>query len=107
MAKTITQNKPEEYLQNRNKTKEIYFFKDIDNGIDQISREVFLNRDKEIHYPTPYKGKSKYINIDKFTYILYIRLAVSESRQLDRAHAVTWIKSINAQTCDRVRLEET
>ncbi|TDQ79758.1 Shedu immune nuclease family protein [Sphingobacterium yanglingense] len=69
MAKTITQNKPEEYLKNRNKTKEIYFFKDIDNGIDQISREVFLNRDKEIHYPTPYKGKSKYINIDKFTYI--------------------------------------
>src|SRR5690606_2500367 len=69
MAKNSPQPKPEEYLKTKHTTKEIYFFKDIENSVDQKSREVFLNTDKEVHYPTPYKGKSKYTNIKKFTYI--------------------------------------
>ncbi|SDF60222.1 Shedu immune nuclease family protein [Chitinophaga filiformis] len=69
MAKVQAQIKPEEYRKASQATKEVYFFKDSENNIDQKSREIFLKEDKEIHYPTPYKGKAKYTNIQKFTYI--------------------------------------
>jgi hypothetical protein len=69
MAKTLTQEKPEEYHKVTNSTKAVYFYKDLENKVDQKSKEVYLNEDKEVHYPTPYKGKAKYTNIQKFTYV--------------------------------------
>jgi len=69
MAKVQPLIKPEEYLKVTQKTKEIYFFKDLENKIDQKSREVFLNEDKEVHFPTPFRGKNTYEHIQKFTFL--------------------------------------
>ncbi len=69
MAKKPIQDKPEEYHKVTQVTKEVYYFKDVENNIDQKSKEVFLKEDKEVHYPTPYKGKAKYTNIKQFTYL--------------------------------------
>ena len=68
-ARNATPQKAEEYAKPPQATKEVYYFRDRDFGIDQKSREVFKNVDKEVHYPTPYRGSSKYIHITKFTYV--------------------------------------
>lgn len=69
MATAATPSKPTEYEKVKRTTKTVYFFKDPEYGIDQKSKEVFTNTDKEIHYPLPFKGEDKYTNIRKFTYI--------------------------------------
>jgi hypothetical protein len=61
--------KPIEYSAKKLATKEIFFFKDDENNVDQICREVYAKKDKIVHYPTPYKGKNKYTTIKKFTYL--------------------------------------
>jgi hypothetical protein len=72
MAKAKKNARPssvEEYLKAKLSTKQVYHFRDPEYGVDQKSREVFSKVDKEIHYPTPYKGISKYARITKFTYL--------------------------------------
>jgi hypothetical protein len=69
MTKTATPAKPTEYAKSKQATKQVYYYKDPEYGIDQRSKEVFKNIDKEIHYPLPYKGINKYTNIQKFTYL--------------------------------------
>jgi hypothetical protein len=68
MVKTPT-SVAAEYEKATNTTRKVFYFKDEEYKIDQISREVFLKEDKEIHYPTPFRGDDKYKTIRKFTYI--------------------------------------
>lgn len=68
-ARAATPAKSEEYEKAKLASKDVFFFKDPEFGVDQKSREVFKNQDKEVHYPTPYRGSSKYTNITKFTYL--------------------------------------
>lgn len=58
-----------EYEKAINTTKKVFYFKDDEYKIDQVSREVFLKEDKEVHYPTPFRGDDKYKTIRRFTYI--------------------------------------
>lgn len=51
------------------KTKKVYHYYDNELGINQISREVFKNSDKEVHYPRGYESGDKYDKLKKFTYI--------------------------------------
>ena len=50
------------------RTKQVTLFLDTENKIDQLSREVFKNTDKEVHYPREFEGGQKYLNIKKITY---------------------------------------
>jgi hypothetical protein len=50
------------------KTKKIYNYIDTEKGIDQLSREVYKNKDVIVHYPRGFEGDSKYRTIKKFTY---------------------------------------
>ncbi|HVU97777.1 MAG TPA: Shedu immune nuclease family protein [Puia sp.] len=59
----------EEYLKRKSATKEVYYFRDHEFAVDQKSREVYTKVDKEVHYPTPYRGSSKYTHITQFTYL--------------------------------------
>jgi len=67
MAKT---NAPvgAEYEKATTTTKKVYYFKDEEYKIDQISKEVYLKEDKEVHYPTPFRGDDKYKTIKKFVF---------------------------------------
>lgn len=58
-----------EYEKKTNATKKVFYYKDEEYKIDQVSREVFLKEDKLTHYPTPFRGDYKYKTIRKFTYI--------------------------------------
>ena len=58
----------EERLERDLPTKEVYHFIDSEKGINQKCREVFKNKDLEIHYPIGYDGGTKYTNAKKFTY---------------------------------------
>lgn len=49
-------------------TKKVYHFIDTDLGIDQLSREVYKQKDIEIHYPRGFEGGQKYKTIKKFTF---------------------------------------
>ncbi len=59
----------EEILKRDLKTKEVYHFVDDDERIDQLSREVFKNRDLEVHYPRGFEGGQKYKTIKKVSFI--------------------------------------
>lgn len=50
-------------------TKKVYHYHDPELGINQVSREVFKKKDKEIHYPRGYEGGDKYESLKKFTYL--------------------------------------
>jgi len=67
MAKTAL-NLPVEYEKATTTTKKVFHFKDEEYKKDQISKEIFLKEDKEVHYPTPFRGEDKYKTIKKFTY---------------------------------------
>ena len=62
------ENIREERLEKDLKTKEIYHFIDEEKEINQKCREVFKNKDVEIHYPIGYDGGSKYSKAKKFVY---------------------------------------
>ena len=68
MAKTLALVAVE-YEKKTNATKKVFYYKDEEYKIDQVSREVFLKEDKQTHYPTPFRGDYKYKTIRKFTYI--------------------------------------
>ncbi len=58
-----------EYLQKELATKKLYFYRDPAEKIDQLSREVFKNKDEEVHYPRGFeKDQPKYKTIKKFIY---------------------------------------
>ena len=58
----------EERLHKQLVTRDVYFFIDTERGIKQKSREVFTNKDLEIHYPIDYNGGPKYKHAKKFSY---------------------------------------
>ena len=68
MAKTITPV-ASEYEKATTTTKKTFFFKDNEFKIDQVSRELYLKEDREVHYPTPFRGEDKYKTIKKFVYL--------------------------------------
>ena len=49
-------------------TRIFYEFIDSEKGIKKVSKEVYLKKDCEVHYPWGYDGKEKYPNIKKFIY---------------------------------------
>lgn len=49
-------------------TKAVYHFVDTEKGINQKCREVFKNKDVEVHYPIGYDGGPKYTHAKKFVY---------------------------------------
>lgn len=49
-------------------TKEVYHYVDSERGIDQKCREVFKNKDEEIHYPIGYDGGPKYKHTKRFVF---------------------------------------
>ncbi|MDY8136914.1 Shedu immune nuclease family protein [Aquimarina sp. 2201CG5-10] len=50
-------------------TKQVFYYYDTEQGIDQLSKEVFKKKDMIIHYPRGFEGGAKYKTIKKFTYI--------------------------------------
>jgi hypothetical protein len=52
----------------RSVTQVIYEFTDSEKEIKVISKEEYLKKDLIIHYPWGFDGKSKYVNIKKFTF---------------------------------------
>lgn len=50
-------------------TKKVYHFVDDETGIDQLSREVFKNKDLEVHYPRGFGGGQKYKSIKKVSFL--------------------------------------
>ncbi len=48
--------------------KKVYDYVDTENGINQISREVYKNSDKIVHYPRGFEGGDKYRTIKRFVY---------------------------------------
>lgn len=58
-----------EKLSSSLKTKKVFKYIDTEKKIDRISREVYINKDEEIHYPRGIDGKDKYKSIKKFIYI--------------------------------------
>ena len=65
MAKVIKEEKVHKEL----KSKTVYHFIDSEKGISQISREVFKNEDKEIHFPIGYNGGPKYDYASKLIFL--------------------------------------
>lgn len=61
----------DEKLEKELKTKKVYHFVDTDAGIDQLSREVFKNKDLVVHYPRGFKGGQKYKTIKKISFISF------------------------------------
>ncbi len=51
------------------KTKKVYDYIDTEKKINQISREVYKDKDLIIHYPRGFEGGPKYDTIKKFSYI--------------------------------------
>ncbi len=49
-------------------TRIFYEFIDSEKKIKKVSKEVYLKKDCEVHYPWGYDGKEKYPNIKKFIY---------------------------------------
>lgn len=50
------------------KTKKVFKYIDTEKKVDRVSRELYLNKDEEIHYPRGIDGGDKYKTIKKFTY---------------------------------------
>ncbi len=61
----------EEKLEKDLKTKRVYHFVDTEAGIDQLSKEVYKNKDLEIHYPRGFEGGQKYKTIEKISFIRF------------------------------------
>lgn len=61
----------DEKLEKELKTKKVYHFVDTDAGIDQLSREVFKNKDLVVHYPRGFEGGQKYKTIKKISFISF------------------------------------
>lgn len=59
----------DENLEKDLKTKKVYHFVDTEAEIDQLSREVFKNKDLEVHYPRGFEGGQKYKTIKKISFI--------------------------------------
>ena len=59
----------DEKLEKDLKTKQVYHFVDTEAGIDQLSREVYKNKDLVVHYPRGYEGGQKYNTIEKISFI--------------------------------------
>ena len=59
----------DEKLEKDLKTKKVYHFVDTEAGIDQLSREVYKNKDLEVHYPRGFEGGQKYKTIKKVSFI--------------------------------------
>ncbi|WP_337043673.1 Shedu immune nuclease family protein [Emticicia sp. 17c] len=57
-----------EKLVTDSKTKKVYYYIDSEKKINQISREVFKNKDTIIHYPRGFEGGDKYRTIKTFVY---------------------------------------
>jgi len=57
-----------EELRETTKSKRIYFVVDEEKGIDQKCREVFINVEKIVHYPSGFDGGSRYNNVKKFVF---------------------------------------
>ncbi|QJD94751.1 hypothetical protein HH214_02105 [Mucilaginibacter robiniae] len=58
-----------EYLQRELATKKIFYYRDPSEKIDQLSREVYITKDEEVHYPRGFeKDKPKYKTIKRFIY---------------------------------------
>lgn len=49
-------------------TKKVYNYIDTEKAINQISREIFSNKDQIVHYPRGFEGGDKYKTIKKFTF---------------------------------------
>ncbi|SEM14228.1 protein of unknown function [Chitinophaga rupis] len=58
----------EERIIKKTAIKTTYEFEDSEKGIKILSKEVFHNTDKEIHYPWNFDGSPKYKNIKQFIY---------------------------------------
>lgn len=58
----------DEKLEKELKAKKVYHFVDTDAGIDQLSREVFKNKDLVVHYPRGFEGGQKYKTIKKISF---------------------------------------
>lgn len=107
MAKVQTPAQPAEYLKANLATKEVYHYKDPENGIDQKSKEVFLKEDKEIHYPTPYRGKPKYTNLNKFTYVGFNKkLPVGVNKVASYGYGFTKVLRPFAEALDVLNITE-
>jgi len=50
-------------------TKIVYYFYDTEENIEQLSKEVYKNKDMFVHYPRGFEGGQKYRTIKKFTYL--------------------------------------
>lgn len=59
----------DEKLEKNLTTKIVYHFVDEEAGIDQLSREVFKNKDLEVHYPRGFEGGQKYRTIKKISFL--------------------------------------
>jgi len=59
----------DEKLEKNLTTKIVYHFVDDETGIDQLSREVFKNKDLEVHYPRGFEGGQKYKTIKKISFL--------------------------------------
>lgn len=59
----------EERLEKESTTKKIYYYHDSENGIKQLSREIFKKEDIIIHYPRGFEGGEKYKTIRRFIFI--------------------------------------
>lgn len=57
-----------EKLDKETSVKKVMFYHDTENGIKQISAEIFKKVDQIIHYPRGFDGGAKYKTIKKFIY---------------------------------------
>jgi hypothetical protein len=58
-----------EKLEKDLKTKKVYHFVDTEAGIDQLSKEVYKNKDLEVHYPRGFAGGQKYKTIKRISFL--------------------------------------
>lgn len=56
----MTRPKQGEYLHHKNKLKETYYYSDEKEGVDVLSREIYLTKPLEIQYPFNRDGSPKY-----------------------------------------------
>lgn len=59
----------DEKLEKDLKTKKVYNFVDTEADIDQLSKEVYKNKDLVVHYPRGFEGGQKYKTIKKISFM--------------------------------------
>lgn len=57
-----------EYIKKSLKSKDIFYYKDTKEGIDVLSREVYKNKLREIHFPFNQNGSNKYKFIESIEF---------------------------------------